>query len=192
MLETIKKIREKTGAGLVNIKKALEEAAGNEEKAIEILRKQGHDKALKKADRAANEGVVVSYIHSNMRIGAMLKLLCETDFVARNTEFQELAKDIAMHVTAMNPQYIKPEDVPVEAVEKEKEIWREQLKNEGKPENMFDKIMEGKEKKFKEDISLMTQAFVKDPSVKIGDLVAEKIGKIGENIQIGEFVRFEL
>lgn len=192
MLETIKKIREKTGAGVVNIKKALEEAGGNEEKAIEILRKQGHDKALKKADRAANEGVIVSYIHSNMKIGAMVKLFCETDFVARNTEFQELAKDIAMHVTAMNPQYLRPEDVPFETVEKEKEIWKEQLKNEGKPENMFEKIMEGKEKKFREDTSLTTQAFVKDPSVRVGDLVAEKIGKIGENIQIGEFVRFEL
>lgn len=192
MLETIKKIRERTGAGVVNIKKALDEAGGNEEKAIEILRKQGHDKALKKADREANEGVVVSYIHSNSRVGSLVKLLCETDFVARNTEFQDLAKDIAMHVTAMSPQFLRPEEVPVEAIEKEKEIWKAQLTKEGKPENMMEKIMEGKEKKFREEISLMTQSFVKDPSVKIGDLIAEKIGKIGENIQIGEFVRFEL
>ncbi|HBP00863.1 MAG: Elongation factor Ts [Candidatus Moranbacteria bacterium GW2011_GWE1_49_15] len=192
MLNTIKKIRERTGAGVVNIKKALDEAGGNEEKAIEILRKQGHDKALKKADRAANEGVVVSYIHSNNRVGSLVKLLCETDFVARNTEFQELARDIAMHVTAMNPQFLKPEEVPAEAVEKEKEIWKAQLAKEGKPENMMEKIMEGKEKKFREEISLLTQSFVKDPSVKVGDLIAEKIGKIGENIQIGEFVRFEL
>lgn len=192
MLETIKKIRERTGAGVVNIKKALDEAEGNEEKAIEILRKQGHDKALKKADRAANEGVVVSYIHSNNRVGTLVKLLCETDFVARNTEFQELAKDIAMHVTAMNPQFLKPEDVPVEAVEKEKEIWKAQLAQEGKPADMLDKIMGGKEKKFREEISLLTQPFVKDPSIKIQDLIAEKIGKIGENIQIGEFVRLEL
>lgn len=192
MLNTIKKIREKTGAGVVNVKKALDEAGGNEEKAIEILRKQGHDKALKKADRAANEGVVVSYIHSNNRIGAMVKLLCETDFVARNVEFQELAKDIAMHITATNPQYTKPEEVPTEIVEKEKEIWKAQLSKEGKPENMMEKILEGKEKKFREEISLLTQPFVKDPSLKIGDLVAEKVGKIGENIQIGGFVRFEL
>ena len=192
MLETIKKIRERTGAGVVNVKKALDEAGGNEEKAIEILRKQGHDKAVKKADRAANEGVVVSYIHSNNRVGALVKLLCETDFVARNTEFQELAKDVAMHVTAMNPQYVKPEDVPVDAVEKEKEIWKAQLVKEGKPENMMEKIMEGKEKKFREEISLLTQPFVKDPSIRIADLLAEKIGKIGENIQVGEFVRFEL
>lgn len=192
MLETIKKIRERTGAGVVNIKKALDEAKGNEEKAIEILRKQGHSKALKKADRAANEGVVVSYIHSNNRVGTLLKLLCETDFVARNTDFQELAKDIAMHATAMNPQYLKPEDVPVEAIEKEKEIWKAVLAKEGKPENMMEKIMEGKEKKFREEISLLTQPFVKDPSITINDLIAEKIGKIGENIQIGEFVRIEL
>lgn len=192
MLNTIKKIREKTGAGVVNIKKALDEAGGNEEKAIEVLRKQGHDKALKKSDREAKEGVVVSYIHSNMKIGTMVKLLCETDFVARNTEFQDLAKDIAMHIAAMNPQYLNPEEVSTDVIEKEKEIWREQLKNEGKPEKMFDKIMEGKEKKFREDISLTTQAFVKDPSLKINDILAEKIGKIGENIQIGEFVRFEL
>jgi len=192
MLDTIKKIRERTGAGVVNIKKALDESLGNEEKAIEILRKQGHDKALKKADRAANEGVVVSYIHSNNRVGALVKLLCETDFVARNTEFQELAKDIAMHVTAMNPQFMKPQDVPNEVIEKEKEIWIAQLKQEGKPENMFEKIMEGKEKKFREEAALLTQSFVKDPAIKITDLIAEKIGKIGENIQVGEFIRFEL
>ncbi|HAV11303.1 MAG TPA: translation elongation factor Ts [Candidatus Moranbacteria bacterium] len=192
MLETIKRIRERTGAGVVNIKKALDEAQGNEDKAIEILRKQGEGKALKKADREAKEGVVVSYIHSNNRVGALLKLLCETDFVARNTEFQELAKDIAMHITAMNPQFVKPEEVPSEAVEKEKEIWKAQLATEGKPENMMEKIMEGKEKKFREEISLLTQSFVKDPSVSIGELINEKIGKIGENIQIGEFVRFEL
>jgi len=192
MLEVIKKIREKTGAGVVAVKKALDESGGNEEKAIEILRKQGHAKALKKADRDAKEGVVVSYIHSNNRVGALVKLLCETDFVARNTEFQELAKDIAMHITAMNPQFLKPEDVPAEVVEKEKEIWRTQLAAEGKPADMLEKIMGGKENKFREEISLLTQAFVKDPSLKIQDLIAEKIGKIGENIQIGEFVRLEL
>ena len=192
MLDKIKKIREKTGAGVVNIKKALEEAKGSEEKAIEILKKQGHDKALKKADRDAGEGIVVSYVHSNNRVGALVKLFCETDFVARNEEFQELGKDIAMHVTAMSPKYLKPEDVTVEEVEKEKEIWKAQLKNEGKPENIMENIMEGKEKKFREEVSLLTQPFVKDPSMQVKDLIAEKIGKIGENIQLGEFVRFEL
>lgn len=192
MLDLIKKIREKTGAGMVNIKKALEEAGGNEEKALEILKKQGHAKALKKADREAKEGVVVSYIHSNNRVGALLKLFCETDFVARNEEFQALGKDIAMHITAMNPKYIKPEDVSDDAVAKERDIWVAQLEQEGKPKEMIEKILPGKEKKFREEVALMTQAYVKDPGMTVGDLIAEKIGKMGENIQIGEFVRFEL
>jgi len=192
MLELIKKIREKTGAGVVNVKKALDEAGGNEEKALEILKKQGHAKALKKSEREAKEGIIVSYIHSNNRIGAMVKLLCETDFVARNQEFQQLGKDIAMHITAMNPQCIKPEEISVEAVAKEKEIWNVQLTAEGKNTDMIAKILPGKEKKFREEAALLTQPFVKDPSLIVGDMIAEKIGKIGENIQVGEFVRFEL
>ena len=192
MLDKIKKVREKTGAGVVNIKQALEEAAGDEEKAIEILRKKGQDKALKKSDRATKEGVVVSYIHSNGKIGSMVKIYCETDFVARTDEFQALAKDIAMHVAAMDPKVLRPEDVPVVLVEKEREIWREQLKNEGKPEAMWEKIMIGKEDKFRKEQSLLTQAFVKEPKMTVGDLVQEKVAKIGENIQVGEFVRFEL
>jgi len=192
MLELIKKIREKTGAGVVNVKKALDEADGNEEKALEILKKQGHAKALKRSDREAKEGIVVSYVHSNKHVGAMVKLLCETDFVARNEEFQELGKDIAMHITAMNPKCIKPEEIPDEAVAKEKEIWNAQLAAEGKRADMIGKILPGKEKKFREDLALLTQPFVKDPNMTVGDMIAEKIGKIGENIQVGEFVRFEL
>ena len=192
MLDKIKKVREKTGAGVVNIKQALEEAAGDEEKAIEILRKKGQDKALKKSDRATKEGVVVSYIHSNGKIGSMVKIYCETDFVARNDEFQQMAKDIAMHIAAMSPMYLRPEDVPAELVEKEKSIWVEQLKSEGKPENMLEKIMAGKEEKFRREMALLTQAFVKDPKVTIDEVIKEKIGKIGENIQVGEFVKFEL
>ena len=192
MLDLIKKIREKTGAGVVQVKKALDEANGNEEKAIEILRAQGAGKALKKADRETKEGVVVSYIHSNNKVGALVKLFCETDFVARNEQFQELAKDIAMHITAMNPTVIKPEEISAELVEKEKNIWQQQLAQEGKPAAMIAKIMEGKEKKFREESALLTQAFVKDPSMTINDLLTEKINKIGENIQIGEFVRYEL
>ena len=192
MLEQIKKIREKTGAGVVDVKKALDEAQGNEEKAIEILRKKGQAKAVKKAGREAKEGIIVSYIHSNKRVGAMVKLLCESDFVAMNSEFQELGKDIAMHVTAMDPKFIRPEDVSGEIVEKEKSIWIEQLKSEKKPEAMMEKILEGKEKKFREDSALLTQSFIKNPDLKVGDLIAEKVGKIGENIQVGEFVRFEL
>lgn len=192
MLELIKKIREKTGAGIVMVKQALEEAKGNEEKAIEILRKKGQDKAVKKIDREAKEGVVISYIHSNNKVGAIVKLYCETDFVARNSEFQELAKDIAMHIVAMNPKFLRPEDVAQELVEKEKEIWTEQLRQEKKPEAMLEKIMAGKEKKFREENSLLSQPFVKEQGITVGELIAEKIGKIGENIQVGEFVRYEL
>lgn len=177
---------------MVDVKKALEEADGNEEKAIEILRKKGIAKAVKKSERSAKEGIVFAYVHSNSRVGAMIKLLCETDFVARNSDFQELAKDIAMHVAAMNPKFLKPEDVPSEIVEKEKEIWAEQLKKEGKPEAMLEKIMGGKEKKLREEMALLTQPFIKNPDITVGELLAEKIGVIGENIQIGEFVRFEL
>lgn len=191
-LEEIKKLRERTGAGVVDVKKALEEAGGNAEKAVEILRKKGKDKALKKADRSAKEGVVASYIHSNLKIGAMVKLYCETDFVARNGDFQNLAKDIAMHVAAMDPKFLRPEDVAGAAIEKEKEIWKEQLKNEGKPEKMFDKIISGKENKFRNEQALLAQPFVKNPDITVGELVAESVGKIGENIQIGEFVRFEI
>ncbi|MGW8185013.1 MAG: translation elongation factor Ts [Candidatus Moraniibacteriota bacterium] len=192
MLEQIKKIREQTGAGMVDVKKALDEAKGDEAKAVEILRKNGQAKALKKNDREAKEGIIGSYMHSNNKICAMVKLYCETDFVARNEEFKELAKDIAMHISAMNPKFLSPDDVPAEALEKEKEIWIEQLKNEGKPQEIMDKILEGKEKKFKEEISLLTQSFVKNPDLTVQELITEKIGKIGENIQLGEFSRFEL
>lgn len=192
MLELIKKIRERTGAGVVAVKKALDEAGGDEEKCIEILRKAGQSKAAKRAERKANEGVVVSYVHSNNRVAVLVKLLCETDFVARNEEFINLGKDIAMHVAAMDPKVIKPEDVSAEIVEKEKEIWREQLANEKKPAEMIEKIMVGKEKKFREDLALLTQAFVKNPEMTVGDLIVEKIGKIGENIQVGEISRIEM
>ncbi|MDD5396548.1 MAG: elongation factor Ts [Candidatus Moranbacteria bacterium] len=191
MFELVKKIRERTGAGMVAIKKAVDEAGGDEEKAIEILRKQGQSKAAKKADRTTGEGVVVSYVHSN-KVGALVKLLCETDFVARNEEFVALAKDIAMHITAMNPKFIKPEDMPAELIEKEKEIWRELLAKEGKPAEMMEKIMLGKEKKFREESALLTQAYVKNPEITIGELIVEKIGKMGEKIEVGEISRLEL
>lgn len=191
-LEQIKNLRERTGAGIVEVKKALEEADGNDEKAIEILRKRGQEKAMKKSDRAAGEGVVSSYIHSNGRVGAIVKLLCETDFVGRNEEFKALAQDIAMHITAANPKYLKPEDVSAEVVAKEKEIWTAQLEAEKKPEDIMNKILEGKEKKFREENALLTQPFIKNSDQTIGELLTEKISKIGENIQIGDFSRFEL
>jgi len=191
-MEQIKALREKTGAGIVDVKKALDEAGFDDAKAIEILRKRGQDKAMKKSDRETHEGIVVSYVHSNGRIGALVKLYCETDFVARNEEFQELGRDIAMHVVASAPQYVKPEEVPAEAVAKEQEIWREQLAAEGKPADLMDKIMAGKEEKFRNDISLLTQTFVKDPSKTVTELLNEKVLKMGENIQVGSFVRYEL
>jgi len=191
-LEKIKNLREKTGAGVVDVKKALEESKGDETLALEIIRKKGQAKAAKKTGRSAKEGILGVYIHSNNKVGAMAKLFCETDFVGRNEEFKELARDIAMHVTASSPEYLNPEDVPAERIEKEREIWKEQLLNQGKKEAMLGKILEGKEKKFREEIALMTQPFVKNPEITVKELVEEKIGKIGENIQVGEFIRFEI
>ena len=181
-LEQIKKIREKLGSGIVETKKALDEANGDEEKAIEIIRKRGKLKAAKKSDREAGEGVIVSYIHPNNKLGAIVKLYCESDFVARNSEFLTLAKDLAMHISAINPQYIKPEDVPLEIVKKEKEIWQEQLKAENKSAEIMTKISEGKEKKFREELALFTQPFVKNPEQTVEALITEKIANNGLDI----------
>lgn len=189
-LEQIKKLREQTGAGIVDVKKALEESAGDEAKAIEFLRKKGQSKALKKADRETREGILGYYVHSNVKMGAMVKVLCETDFVARNEDFKTFANDIAMHITASAPQCIRPEDVDPAFVASERAIWTEQLKAEGKPAEMIEKIMEGKEKKMRAEVALLSQSFVKDPDKTIEDLLNELIGKIGEKIEIGEFARF--
>lgn len=191
-LEQIKKLREATGAGVIEVKNALEKAQGNKEEAIKILRTRGKEKAIKKLDREAKEGVIACYVHSNKKVGAMVKLLCETDFVARNSEFQSLAYDLAMQVVASNPHYVRPEDVSVELIEKEKEIWTVQLSNEGKPREIMSKILEGKEKKFREESALFSQPFIKNPEQSVGELIAYMAGKIGENIQVGEFSRFEL
>ena len=173
-------------------KKALEEANGDESKAIDILRKKGEAKAVERGERSALQGAVVSYIHSNNKIGVLLQLGCETDFVARADDFMGLAKDIAMHVAAMNPLYLKPSDVPAELIEKEREIWKSQLKQEGKPEKMLDKIMEGKERKFREEVSLLTQPFVKNPDLTIEKLLADAVLKLGENVKIVRFTRYAL
>jgi elongation factor Ts len=191
-LALVKELREKTGAGVVDAKKALDEAKGDMVKALDILRKNGQAKALKKTDREAKEGTIAFYLHPNKKVSAMVKLLCETDFVGRNEEFQELAKDIAMHIAALSPKVLRSTDVPAESVEKEKVIWIEQLKNEGKPEAMFAKIMEGKEKKFREEMALLSQSFVKDDNKTVGDLITDAIGKMGENIVVGDFIRYEL
>ncbi|TXG99800.1 MAG: elongation factor Ts [Candidatus Moraniibacteriota bacterium] len=191
-IEAVKKLREKTGAGIVEVKKALEEAAGDEEKAITLLKKRGEAKALKRTDREAHEGIVTTYVHSNARVGVMLTLLCETDFVARNDDFKELGRDLAMHIAAMAPLYVTPEAVPAELVAKERLIWEEQVKAEGKPAEIAERILAGKEKKFREDLALVSQAFVKDPSKTVGELITESIHKIGEKIQVGTFVRYEI
>jgi elongation factor Ts len=191
-MEQVKALREKTGGGIVEVKKALDEANGDEVKAIEILKLRGEAKALKKTDRTAGEGIVVSYIHSNNRVGALLTLLCETDFVARTDEFQALGRDLAMHVTAMLPRYTHPEDVPADVVANERKIWEEQVRAEGKSAEITEKILSGKEKKFREELALLSQPFVKDPTKTVQALITEKIHRIGENIQVGSFMRFEI
>jgi elongation factor Ts len=191
-LEKIKNLREETGAGIVDVKKALEEAKGEEIQALEIIRKRGQEKAAKKSNRSAKEGLLGVYVHSNKKVGALVEVFCETDFVARNEEFQELAKDIAMHVTALNPEFLGSEDVPVSRIEKEREFWTEQLLAEGKKKEILEKILSGKEKKFRQENALLTQPFVKNPEISIGELIQQKIAKMGENIQIGKFIRFEI
>ncbi len=191
-IQQVKQLRERTGAGVVEAKKVLEEAQGDIEQAIRLLRERGQIKAAKKSDREAHEGIIAQYLHSNKKVGAMVTLLCETDFVARNEDFQELAYSIAMHVTASNPQYIRPEEVPVALVEQEKSIWLKELEEQKKPEAIREKILEGKEKKFREELALLTQPFVKDPERTVNDIITEHIAKIGENIQVGEFTRFVL
>jgi elongation factor Ts len=191
-MEDIKSLRERTGAGVVDVKKALDEAGGDGEKALDILRKRGQDKALKKADREAGEGTIGEYLHSNGRVGVLVKLLCETDFVAKNEAFVALARDIAMHIAAMQPVCIRPEEVDDTLVVKEREIWVEQLTNEGKPKDIMKNILVGKEKKFREEQALLSQSFVKDPQKTIEQLLTENIARMGENIQIGSFVRYEV
>lgn len=188
----ITQLRTKTGAGIVDCKEALTEANGDLVKAEELLRKKGLKTVAKKAGRSAKEGVVTSYIHAGGKVGVLVELNCETDFVARNEEFQALAKDIAMHIAASAPEYLKPEDVPAEVLEKEKEILREQLRAEKKPEVMLDKIIEGKLAKFYEERCLLKQVFIKDETKKVEDLVKEAIAKIGENIELRRFTRYAL
>lgn len=189
--EQVKELRGKTGAGVMDCKKALVEANGDMEKAIVILREKGLAKAAKKQSRSATEGIIESYIHGNGRIGVLVEVNCETDFVARNEEFKILAKDIAMQVAASNPKYLSREDVPDEVIEKEREILRAQALNEGKPEKIVDKIIDGRIEKFFEENCLLEQAFIRDPDKKVSQYIMEKIAVIGENITVSRFVRFE-
>ena len=186
----VKELRERTGSGMMDCKKALAETNGDVEKAIDYLREKGLAKAAKKASRAASDGRIFHYVHNNFKVGALVELNSETDFVAKTDEFNVLGHEIAMHITAANPLYLRPEDVPVEDLEREKEIYRQQLRDEGKPEDRIEKIVEGKIRKFYETTCLMEQAYIRDPDKKIADLVVEMIAKLGENIVVKRFARF--
>ena len=188
----VKQLREKTGAGMMDCKKALLEVKGDIDKALEFLRKKGLATAQKRAGRAMTEGMVQSYIHMTGKLGVLVEVNCETDFVAKNEDFQEFAKNIAMHIAASNPLGIKPEDIPEEIVENEKNIYRAQALDMGKPENILDKIVEGKLKKFFQENCLLHQPFVRDPDISVADLMNELIAKIGENITIKRFVRYQI
>ncbi len=190
--DMVKNLREKTGAGMMDCKAALTEMGGDVDKAIDFLRKKGLASAAKKAARAASDGAVSSYIHAGGKIGVLIEVNCETDFVARTDDFQSLVKDLAMHVAAANPQFVKREDVPADVLAREKEVYRGQLREMKKPEAMMDKIIEGKMDKYYQDTCLLEQGFIKDPDTKIQSLLTEKIAKLGENITIKRFARFEL
>jgi len=190
-LEMIKELREKTGAGVMDAKRALLEANGDMEKAIVILREKGVVKAAKKASRIAKEGVVESYIHTGSKLGVLLELNCETDFVARTDEFKNLAKELCLQIAGMNPLYISKEDVPQEVIEREKSIYKAQLEKEGnKPPHVIEKIINGKIEKFYEEVCLLEQPFVRNPEIKVKDLITEAISKLGENIVVRRFTRY--
>lgn len=192
----VKSLREKTGAGMMECKKALTEAEGSEEQAIEILRKRGMASAGKKAGRVAAEGVVGSYIHMGGKVGVLVEVNCETDFVGRTEEFQQLVKDIAMHVAAAEPRYISRDEVPADVLDKEREITRAQIandpKNANKPEQVIEKIVEGRLNKYYEEAVLLDQPFVKDPAKTISELLTEKIAKTGERITVRRFTRYKM
>jgi len=190
--ETVKELRQRTGIGMMECKQALKESKGDIEKAILILRKKGYARAQDKMSRETVEGIIGSYIHLNGKIGVLLEVNCESDFVARNDEFKELVKNIAMHIAASDPKYVSSEDIPPEVLDQEKEITREQFKDSKKPPEIVDKIVQGKLGKFYEEVCLLNQPYVKDDKVSIEQLVASHIAKFGENIRINRFARYEL
>ena len=187
----VKELRERTGAGMMDCKKALSETNGDLEKAIDYLREKGLAAAAKKAGRIAAEGVVESYIHMGGRIGVLVEVNCETDFVAKTDAFKELAKDIAMHIAASRPEYVRREEIPEEVLEHERSLYRQIALNEGKPEHIIDKIVEGRIDRFCKEVCLLEQPYVKDPDMTVGELITSMIAKIGENISIRRFARFE-
>jgi elongation factor Ts len=190
--EKVKELREKTGAGMMDCKKALTENAGDLTKSIEWLRQKGLAKASTKAGRTAAEGAVGSYIHMGGKLGVLVEVNCETDFVARTDAFQQLVKDVAMQIAALNPRWVRREEVPADVIEHEKEIYRAQVKESGKPEKAWDKIIEGKLEKFYSEFCLLEQVFAKDQSKTVQEMIKEAISKTGENIQVRRFARFQL
>jgi elongation factor Ts len=188
----VKELREKTGAGILDCQHALKESDNDLDRAVEHLRQKGLATAQKKAGRETNEGTIAAYIHPGSRIGVLVEVNCETDFVARNEEFQAFVKDLALQIAASNPAYVKRDDIPAAVIEKEKQIYQAQAKEMGKPEAAWPKIVEGKIEKFYQEACLMEQVFIKDPTVTIKDLVTQKIAKIGENITIRRFTRYQL
>jgi elongation factor Ts len=190
LMDAVKKLRFKTSAGMMECKDALKEAKGDIDKAVDILRKKGIAKAAKKSTRVAEQGVVESYIHMGDRIGVLIEVNCETDFVARNHDFRKMTKDLSMQVAAANPLYVARDDVPADAIEKERDIFRTQIKD--KPDNVIEKIVDGKLEKYFSEVCLLEQPFIKDPNVRIKDLVTQIIATLGENIKVKRFVRFEV
>ncbi len=188
----VKELRERTGAGMLECKRALEETDGNIEAAVDVLRAKGAAKAAKRAGRETREGAIESYIHMGGKIGVLIEVNCETDFVARTEDFQGLVRDLAMHIAAANPLAISAEEIPEDVIERERAVFREQVKAEGKPENLWDKIVEGKLKRFYQDNTLLDQAYVKDPDKTVGQLITEVSAKTGENIVVRRFARFAL
>jgi elongation factor Ts len=190
--EMVKQLRDKTGAGMMDCKRALEETGGNSDQAVEYLRKKGAATAAKRADKETNQGVVEAYIHAGGRIGSMVELNCETDFVAKTAEFKQLAHDIAMQIAAMSPIYISRNQVTKEAIDKEIEIYRSQAVNEGKPEHIAEKVAQGRLEKFYQETVLLEQSFIKDSGKTIKDLIDEQTAKVGEKVSIRRFQRFHL
>jgi elongation factor Ts len=188
----VKELREKTGAGMMDCKKALAESAGNVEKAVDYLRQKGLAAAATKADRVAADGAVAAYIHPGGKLGALVEINCETDFVARTAEFQTLLKDMAMQVAAANPRYVRREEIPAAELDREKAIHRQQALESGKPEKIVDKIVEGKMERFYSEVCLLEQSFIKDQDKKVSDVVNDSIARLGEKIQIRRFARYHL
>lgn len=190
--DLIRELRNKTGAGVMDCKQALLEASGDIQKAQDILREKGSVVAIKRSARETQEGLVSSYVHSGNKLGVLLEINCETDFVAKTSEFSQLAKELAMQIAAMDPLWIKPEDVPKEVIEKEKEIYKKQVQESGKPGKVIEKIAQGRLEKYFTQVCLLEQPYIKNPKLKVKDLITESITKLGENIRVGRFTRLKV